>query len=477
MKLFVSYPSDQRDLAERLRLTLEGEGHDVFTDRAELRAGDAYHAALRAAIEAADGAVFLLTPRAVARGSYTLTEVALAQRRWRRPRGHVLPVVVQPTPLAEIPAYLKAVTLLEPHGDVVAETVAEVARMAPTEGRWRRAFTGGALLLALAAGAAGWAWWQAREEQRVAAERLVVAQIDASSRLCAAGSFAPAFEALERLAEQRADDARARVALEDCAMRWLRNARVTRPAQGFADIVDRAAPVVEAGLPLAGDARRRADLLAHLGWADGLRARDGVAVNDPMRRYDTALDADPDNPYALAMRAVHLARRGAGTSEAVRRDLALAWRSGRSRDWVRSLQWGVAGQANASVDYAIQLADDMRLAGEPRPEESRSSVLWGAYTSGLRSSTERPQVMAALPHDRLLATFTWAFPQPGPDSPRWNLWRFAHAMIRSEGSPAEAAVALEDLRALRDELTARRLGGSMLDAIENRLKQAGTERR
>ena len=65
VKLFISYPSDQKELAERLRLALEAEGHEVFTDRAELKEGEPYHAALREAIEASDALVFLITPRSI----------------------------------------------------------------------------------------------------------------------------------------------------------------------------------------------------------------------------------------------------------------------------------------------------------------------------------------------------------------------------------------------------------------------------
>ena len=85
MKLFISYPSDQKDLAERLRLALEAEDHEVFTDRAELKEGEPYHEALREAIERADAMVFFITPRAVTPGSYALTELDIAQRRWRAP--------------------------------------------------------------------------------------------------------------------------------------------------------------------------------------------------------------------------------------------------------------------------------------------------------------------------------------------------------------------------------------------------------
>jgi len=117
LKLFISYPSDQKDLAERLRLALEAEGHEVFTDRSELKEGEPYHEALREAIEEADAMVFFITPRSVSPGSYALTELDTAQRRWRAPGGRLLPVVVAPTPIDTIPPYLRSVTLLQPKGD------------------------------------------------------------------------------------------------------------------------------------------------------------------------------------------------------------------------------------------------------------------------------------------------------------------------------------------------------------------------
>ena len=98
MKLFLSYPSAQRDLAESLTLALEAEGHEVFIDRADLKAGQAFHQTLREAILGADGMLFLVTPESVAPGSYALAELNIAQQRWRRPGGHVLPVMVVATP-------------------------------------------------------------------------------------------------------------------------------------------------------------------------------------------------------------------------------------------------------------------------------------------------------------------------------------------------------------------------------------------
>ena len=126
MRLFLSYPSEERDCAERLRLALEAEGHDVFQDRSDLRSGESFHEPLRAAMQAADLLVFLVTPASVAPGSYCRSELAVAQQRWRRPSGHVLPVMLKDVPIAALPAYLQAVTLLRTEGDLVAETATDV---------------------------------------------------------------------------------------------------------------------------------------------------------------------------------------------------------------------------------------------------------------------------------------------------------------------------------------------------------------
>ena len=80
MKLFLSYPSGQRELAERLTLALEAEGHEVFIDRSELKAGESFHQRLRESIFAADAMVFLVTPDSVRPGSYALAELNIARQ-------------------------------------------------------------------------------------------------------------------------------------------------------------------------------------------------------------------------------------------------------------------------------------------------------------------------------------------------------------------------------------------------------------
>ena len=129
MRIFLSYPSDERDVAERLNVALIQQGHDVFFDRADLPPGLEYDQAIANAIAASDLFVFLITPASVSPGRYTLTEVKLAEERWPNPDGRVLPVMLRPTEMAAVPNYLKAVNILMPRGDAVAETAHEVKRL------------------------------------------------------------------------------------------------------------------------------------------------------------------------------------------------------------------------------------------------------------------------------------------------------------------------------------------------------------
>ena len=130
MKIFLSYPSEERSAAERLNLALLQQGHDVFFDRADLPPGLEYDQAIATAIASSDLVVFLITPASVTPGRYTLTEIKLVEERWPRPDGRVLPVMMRATEIASVPSYLRAVNILVPHGDAVAETAHEVRRLA-----------------------------------------------------------------------------------------------------------------------------------------------------------------------------------------------------------------------------------------------------------------------------------------------------------------------------------------------------------
>lgn len=190
MNIFLSYASEQRDIAEQIELAIAGSGHRVFRDRSSLPPGGEYHTRIRSAVNDSDVFIFLVSPNSVTPGSYALTELKLAREKWPHPRDHVLPVMVERTDYQLIPSYLSAVTILEPEGNVAAEVAAELqnwdrdassAEMAGAAGTiqasesqagergLRKWLAGGGVLVLVAAGL--WYAWD-QYQKRVEADAL-----------------------------------------------------------------------------------------------------------------------------------------------------------------------------------------------------------------------------------------------------------------------------------------------------------------
>ena len=129
MNIFLSYASEDRDLADQVQLALGGVGHQVFFDRESLPAAGDYHARIRSAVDQSEVFVFLISPDSVAPGSYALTELKYARGKWPHPKGRVLPVKVRDTTWGIVPSYLKAVTVLEPEGNIPAEVVDAITEL------------------------------------------------------------------------------------------------------------------------------------------------------------------------------------------------------------------------------------------------------------------------------------------------------------------------------------------------------------
>jgi hypothetical protein len=162
MHLFLSYAREHQATADAIVLRLRQAGHDVFFDKDDLPPAESYDNQIRQALKDSDGLVFLISPESVAHGRYTLTELGFARERWRNPSGRVLPVMIVPTPYGDIPEYLKAVTVLEPKGNVVAEAAAGAERLGGRSGLRRWAIAALALVLVVAGGVAAWRVWGPR---------------------------------------------------------------------------------------------------------------------------------------------------------------------------------------------------------------------------------------------------------------------------------------------------------------------------
>ncbi len=156
MKIFLSYASQDRDVAQSIHRALLEQGHDVFFDREDLPPGEEFHIQIRRAIEGADLFVFLISENAIDAGSYTLNELDIAEKKLAQASGRLLPVLLQPMPLDRIPTFAKSVTLLQSPGNVPAAVADAVNRIAVKRRRARLGKMGGAALAVALIGAGIW---------------------------------------------------------------------------------------------------------------------------------------------------------------------------------------------------------------------------------------------------------------------------------------------------------------------------------
>ena len=126
MKIFLSYSSKDKDMAEKIFLTLLESGHEVFYDRDKLQSGKAYNKTIENELYTSDLLIFLISPNSIKPSSYTLTEIKYAQKKWKHPKNHVLPVMIEDTSYTKMPNYISAVTVFTPDGNIPAEVASEV---------------------------------------------------------------------------------------------------------------------------------------------------------------------------------------------------------------------------------------------------------------------------------------------------------------------------------------------------------------
>ena len=481
MNIFLSYPSARRDIAVRLKLALEAEQHEVFFDRDDLGAGEAYQQAIREAVDQADLMLFLVSPESVAPGSYTLAELDMAQAVWPQPSGRVLPVVVAPTPKASIPPYLLAVTLLEPQGEVVAQTLAAVARLS---GRGlRRGLLDARIWAAVAVVVVVGSWavfgYRHLQTQREAAAEqsrqlaALTQEVTMAARLCMDGGYADGFAQLGALVARStsgsagAAAAALSTAREDCAMAWLRWGRRNPGETSFAQMVAPLRPVLAQALVAGASGQRAADLRAHLGWADRLVWIDDKDPSiDPTPHFVRALALDADNVYAHAMWAFWLLARQPGRqpeqSALALQHFEQAQKSGRHRAFVRALQLGSLVTNDDLGVEAIRVLNQMRL-GQERLEPDRLPRIWSRLYGGAYREDVAAQLLRALPPAEGLQTFLWLFPKERTETSSTPQWRLTHALLLFNAGQGRQA--RPDLLALHKELGASKASGTLAGAV------------
>lgn len=134
MRIFVSFASEQHNLADELALSLRSRGHTVFFAGDDLPPAQSFEERLEKGVAQSDLLIFLISPESITPGRYPLTELRFARRKWPDPNGRILPVLVEPTNKNSIPAYLRAITIYQPEGNLIAEVGAQVSELSRREG-------------------------------------------------------------------------------------------------------------------------------------------------------------------------------------------------------------------------------------------------------------------------------------------------------------------------------------------------------
>ena len=279
----------------------------------------------------------------------------------------------------------------------------------------------------------------------------------------------------------------------DAAMRRLRHVKI-RGDQKFGDVVDPIVPVLYRGLAAStdrGETRRTGDLLAHIGWAYYLLARDRDAAGhrdafEPGRVdevLERALAVAPDHVDAHAMLGFWRTLSGAPLESAREHfEHALAHASPvtaasaaigagtegelqdapapDSREGVRRLQInavrfvlgrssGVTGERRSdAADELLRIADAMRVSGEAPPDEDARYYLFKHY-GRMGRGENIDHVLTVLPPADHLATFVWLFEELYVDDPerphdryRVDQRLYVTARLTEEAGDAEEALEL-----------------------------------
>lgn len=284
--------------------------------------------------------------------------------------------------------------------------------------------------------------------------------------------YADALATLAQARERAPASVAVREAQEDVAMEWIRNVRVEDGKTTFGDAIKPALAVLDASLPSA-MGPRRADLLAHTGWATFLLWRDGDRRLNPGETYREAIAIDPDNPYANAMLAHWRLTQDHEAVPVAVRLFATALKTGRAREAVRTLQWAAYSNADsnpAAVAERVRLADAMRV-GEERVNMRQAQTLWGPYYFALPPDreNERSVLLGALPPDDHISTLNWAFTEyAAGDESRSRTIKYYVALLHEKAGDTRRAAA--ELHALDQELA--NAPGSLRDAVEAALEHA-----
>jgi hypothetical protein len=263
-----------------------------------------------------------------------------------------------------------------------------------------------AAVLSLGSAAYGLLHAQADKQQRdhTASDKLESGRLQEK-----AGDYAQAWDSLQQAAKVAAADGvvsrligglskrqeEVHTEQQNLAMKWLQNA-VASDDQGLAEIGNNAIKLLSADVSTTTGARK-ADILAHLGYAYYLKSRNDEAVGDPAAFYKQAVAVDPQNPYANAYWG-HLLMFNHGSVEEAKQHFAAALASGREHELVRHYEISAFANNRADESEAAwwQVINEMHKAGETLDKEVMHEMR-SKYYFAAGNDNDRKDLFAALP--------------------------------------------------------------------------------
>jgi hypothetical protein len=248
-----------------------------------------------------------------------------------------------------------------------------------------------------------------RERRRIVAEQLATGHEHQT-----AGDYRAAWKSFETasttaeadglfaklLGGLSAERQRVRAAQEDLAMEWLRASRITK-GETFAELSNTVVNVLASGAAAASGVRK-ADLLAHQGWAYFYKYRSGDLNVMPDVAYREAVASDAKNPYANVFWGHWILWNHGSMREAEER-FAAALSTDRARAEVRRFQLAAFSRSQDEYEAAwLGAVNDMREHGEP-VSAAIWHELWGRYYFMLNNASLRRTMFAAVPPGKQLA--------------------------------------------------------------------------
>jgi hypothetical protein len=278
--------------------------------------------------------------------------------------------------------------------------------------------------------------------------------------------YPAAFATLKHAVELDPIDSEAQTREAEAAMRWLEN--VHAQERTFTETANQLLPVLDNALTTA-QGPEAADLLAHIGWANFLKYRDGqregVTVEE---NYKKALDVEAGNVYAHAMWGHWSLWQGGSLDEATRH-FAAALASGRVRPFVRMLQISALANRGRDADLeSLRVSNDMRKNGESLNEHDRDYILWANFTTKYRDRQELLRGISVMSAAEMEGTYDWLAEGLSED----KVWTrdFVIANLReAAGNHTEALNLYTSL-----QKTLRGTGHTLIPYVEESIKRVKT---